>query len=148
MKRLISIVAVIGLAVCARADFAFSTNDAFNVPNFKATSNVFAVSKAGNARVGGTLTVDGATTFSGNIVTSGSQTNAGNVTVNGSQTVTNSLTVGSTASVGGILTLGGTTTVFTAAATVNTNAAVPLQGIAVRVNGTNYVIKLYPITGP
>lgn len=41
-----------------------------------------------------------------------------------------------------------TVTVWTAAAAANTNAAVPLQGIPVRVNGTNYVLKLYPLTGP
>lgn len=98
------------------------TNNVWTVVGSNPTNSLADIDRAGNLRVAGRV--------------SASADTSGNMTIQ------------TNASVGGTLTLAGTVTVFTAAATVNTNATLPLQGIPVRVNGTNYVIKLYPIVGP
>ena len=101
------------------------TNNVWTVVGSSSTNSLADIDRAGNLRV------------------------AGRISATAMQTATiGNVTIQTNASVGGTLTLAGTVTVFTAAATVNTNATLPLQGIPVRVNGTNYVIKLYPIVGP
>lgn len=114
------------------------SNNLWNLVGPQSTNNLVDVDRSGNMRVQGTM-YSSAT----QIVTAA--TSAATV---GALTVQTNATVGGTLGVTGIATFAATQTVFSAAAVANTNAAVPLQGISVRVNGTNYVIKLYPVTGP
>lgn len=89
MKKLIISALASIFSVGAYAAFPLSTNDAINVPLYGGQSNVWAVSKQGNARVGGTLTVDGTATLSGAVTVSNSTVSGLSIKTSGDLSITN-----------------------------------------------------------
>ena len=140
------------------AGFAFSTNDAINVPDQRATNNLWVVSKQGNERVAGNLIVDGTVSAQGtNIAATTASATIGTITVQsnstinanlsgiktltaGTATIQTNATVGGTLNVTGVETLSAQPAWNAAELAVGTNSAV--IGISIKVNGTNYVINV------
>lgn len=148
-SKILAFLASAALAVTQFDSAALSplvdTNNVWTLTDHTGTNSLLDVSRAGDLRSQGSVTASSASLPS---ITAGKLTIQTNLIVGTTANIAGAATFSNTVSIAGIPTFAATQLVFSAAAVANTNATLPLQGIAVRVNGTNYVLKLYPITGP
>lgn len=136
MNKILGFIAALVTFPLLSFGFSGATNQVWSAPDITGTNYVAEITANGNLKVSGLIT-SVATQFT---PTAASAT-IGSLTVQTNATVTGTATVGAASTTGTV-----TAVKFVSTAALGTAAtnATPTGSITIMVNGTNYLIKLFP----